>query len=77
MWNQAVENQAIDRVHRIGQTKTVYVYKILVKGTLEEKTDRPFEWKKDISDRVIKMTMIGTAGWTREELQEVLETIEE
>lgn len=36
-WNPAVENQATDRAHRIGQNKTVFVYKLVTKGTVEEK----------------------------------------
>ncbi|MFI0347528.1 MAG: DEAD/DEAH box helicase [Chthoniobacterales bacterium] len=36
-WNPAVENQATDRAHRIGQSKTVFVYKLVTKGTVEEK----------------------------------------
>lgn len=36
-WNKAAENQAIDRTHRIGQEKTVFSYKIITRGTLEEK----------------------------------------
>lgn len=36
-WNPAVENQATDRAHRIGQDKTVFVYKLIAKGTVEEK----------------------------------------
>ena len=36
-WNPAVENQATDRAHRIGQNKTVFVYKFVTKGTVEEK----------------------------------------
>ena len=36
-WNPAVENQATDRAHRIGQVKPVFVYKLIAKGTLEER----------------------------------------
>ena len=36
-WNPAVENQAIDRTHRIGQTQKVIAYRLIAKGTIEEK----------------------------------------
>lgn len=74
-WNPAVEDQATDRVHRIGQEKTVYVHKILTEGTLEEKIDLLIEKKRGISDTVIGAATKGELRWTREELLEILEPI--
>ncbi len=38
-WNPAVEAQAIDRAHRIGQTRTVFIFKLTAVGTIEEKIE--------------------------------------
>lgn len=76
-WNPAVEDQATDRVHRLGQTNTVYVHKVLTKGTLEEKIDTLIEKKRGISDRVITPATKGVKGWTREELLDILKPVEE
>ncbi len=53
-WNPAVENQATDRVHRIGQTKFVHVHKLIVSGTLEEKIDLMLEKKMNLNEEVIQ-----------------------
>jgi len=76
-WNPAVEDQATDRVHRIGQTKTVYVHKVLTEGTLEEKIDALIERKRSISDRVIGAAIKEEMRWTREELIEILEPLKQ
>ncbi|MCX7942910.1 MAG: DEAD/DEAH box helicase [Deltaproteobacteria bacterium] len=52
-WNPAVMDQATDRVHRIGQTKNVFVYKLITIGTVEEKILRLQEEKKNIFEKVI------------------------
>lgn len=52
-WNPAVENQATDRAHRIGQTRTVHVHKFIVAGSLEERIDRMIEQKTDLAERII------------------------
>lgn len=52
-WNPAVEDQATDRAHRIGQSKTVEVIKIIAKGTIEEKIYNLQEKKKDIIKSVM------------------------
>lgn len=53
-WNPAVENQATDRAHRIGQKKTVHVIKMVTKGTIEEKIYALQEKKKALIESVIK-----------------------
>ena len=52
-WNPAVENQATDRAHRIGQTKTVFVHLFISAGTLEEHVDEILERKARVADSVI------------------------
>jgi len=53
-WNPAVENQATDRVFRIGQKKKVVVHKFITKGTIEEKIDSMLEEKAALSRNVIQ-----------------------
>ena len=71
-WNPAVEDQATDRVFRIGQTRNVQVHKFICAGTLEEKIDEMIELKKEISERVVG----AGEGWLTElsnnDLREVL-----
>ncbi len=71
-WNPAIEDQATDRVHRIGQDKTVYVYRIMVKGTLEERIEVLLESKRKIADQIVNAAGAGARQWTREELLELL-----
>ena len=52
-WNPAVENQATDRAHRIGQTRTVQVHKFVVAGTLEERIDQMIEEKTELAEQII------------------------
>lgn len=53
-WNPAVENQATDRVFRIGQKKNVIVHKFITKGTLEEKIDAMLQEKANLSNEIIQ-----------------------
>jgi SNF2 family DNA or RNA helicase len=52
-WNPAVENQATDRVFRIGQTRNVQVHKFVCRGTLEERIHDMIESKKALADQVV------------------------
>jgi SNF2 family DNA or RNA helicase len=52
-WNSAVEQQAIDRTHRIGQTKNVFAYKMVCKNTIEEKIIQLQERKKMLAAELI------------------------
>jgi superfamily II DNA or RNA helicase len=52
-WNPAVEAQAIDRAHRIGQTQQVFAYRLIAKGTVEEKVLELQNTKRDLADAII------------------------
>lgn len=72
-WNQAREDQATDRVYRLGQNKGVQVIKLITRGTLEEKIDRLIRKKQGIADSLVKEEDPSLARqFTREELKSLL-----
>ncbi|MDE0690727.1 MAG: DEAD/DEAH box helicase [Gammaproteobacteria bacterium] len=53
-WNPAVEDQASDRAHRIGQTRPVTIYRLVAKGTIEDQIVELHHHKKDLADRLLQ-----------------------
>jgi len=71
-WNPAVEAQAIDRTHRIGQTEKVFAYRLIAKDTVEEKVLELQKSKRDLADAVINADGSVLANLTREDLELLL-----
>jgi SNF2 family DNA or RNA helicase len=72
-WNAAKEDQATDRVHRIGQRRGVQVFKLVTEGTLEEKISAIIEKKKKLMESVVREDDPGLLKtFSREELIEML-----
>ena len=74
-WNPAVEDQATDRVYRIGQQNKVHVLKLITKGTIEEKIFKLQRKKKDLSDSIISSKEVFINKLSREELEELFKPI--
>lgn len=70
-WNPAVEEQATDRAHRIGQKKAVHVIKMVTKGTIEEKIYALQERKKALINQVIKPGETFITGLSEREILEL------
>jgi len=68
-WNPAVERQAIDRTHRIGQTRAVTAYRLVTRGTVEEKIRELAERKSSLAKSVIKADGALAKALTREDLE--------
>lgn len=71
-WNPAIENQATDRVFRIGQDKNVEVHKLICQGTLEERIDELIERKKMLSEQVVGSGEQWLTEMTNEELRNLV-----
>ena len=70
-WNPAVEVQAADRVHRIGQEKPVFVYKLIAKGTVEEKILQLQARKRELVEHLITAESSFAKALTREDVEDL------
>ena len=70
-WNPAVEDQATDRAYRIGQTKKVFVYRIITKNTVEEKIQKLKSIKRNLVDSVISVDRNITKSLTIDDIKEI------
>jgi SNF2 family DNA or RNA helicase len=76
-WNPAVENQATDRAYRIGQKKNVFVYKMITRGTVEEKIEKMLMEKKALADSIIEPGESMLSELSTEKLREFFSYREE
>lgn len=68
----AAQNQASDRAHRIGQERIVTVYKLITKGTVEEKILKLQEMKSALADDILSAEGISSSRIDRNEILELL-----
>jgi SNF2 family DNA or RNA helicase len=71
-WNVAVENQAIDRAHRIGQQNKVIAYKLITQGTIEEKIMQLQDLKRELFDNVISSDASSLKTLSQEDIDFIL-----
>ncbi|HEX7896801.1 MAG TPA: DEAD/DEAH box helicase [Planctomycetota bacterium] len=71
-WNPAVEAQAMDRAHRIGQTRKVFAYRLVARGTVEEKVLDLQAGKRELADAILREDAGFLGRMTREDLEVLL-----
>jgi superfamily II DNA or RNA helicase len=76
-WNPAAENQATDRAWRIGQDKPVFVYKLIAKGTLEEKIQLLQQKKSELAQSILAEGESQKMALTQEDLQAIFAPLED
>ena len=71
-WNPAKENQATDRLHRLGQTRGVQVFKLQIPGTVEERIAAIIASKMELSGALIEESSLGLKAFSKKELLKIL-----
>ncbi|MGL5985684.1 MAG: helicase-related protein, partial [Burkholderiales bacterium] len=71
-WNPAVENQATDRAHRIGQQKPVFVYKLIVAGSIEDKILQLQQKKADLAAGILSEDHAGSVKFSADDIAALL-----
>ena len=71
-WNPAIEAQAIDRTHRIGQTRNIFAYRFIARDTVEEKILELQRTKRELADAIITADNGILASLSRENLELLL-----
>jgi len=74
-WNPAVENQATDRAHRLGQDKPVFVYKLITAGSVEEKIVAMQEQKAALAEAILSEDAAGAVKFSAEDIEALFEPI--
>ncbi|MEY4530755.1 MAG: hypothetical protein RLZZ156_1476, partial [Deinococcota bacterium] len=75
-WNPAAENQATDRAHRIGQTKKVFVYKLITQGSLEQKILELQQRKAELAKGILEGGLSSAVALTQDDLNQLLAPLE-
>ena len=72
-WNPAVESQATDRAFRIGQTRTVFVHRLICRSTFEEKIDAMIRSKRELSELTVASGETWLGALSADELRDLFE----
>ena len=75
-WNPAVEQQAIDRAHRMGQKKSVFVHRLIVSGSIEERVLELQEHKRQLADGLYQADGQSLGALSEDDLSELLKPLD-
>ena len=71
-WNPAVEAQAVDRAHRIGQTRRVFAYRLIARDTVEEKIVALQDRKRELAESIVRADESMVSSLTAEDVEMLL-----